>query len=154
MMADEAPAQAPEGQPAPEAEAEVGETDWKAESRKWEKRARENTAAANRLAEIEEQQKTAEQKAAEREAAAEARAVEAEQRALRREVALEHSLSKDDAALLDAISDEDAMRALAKRLAGQDKDKRKTTSVPTEGTTNPTPGDDRRAFVRQLTGRE
>lgn len=41
------------------------ETDWKAEARKWESRAKENSAAAKRLAEIEEANKTAEQKQAE-----------------------------------------------------------------------------------------
>ena len=54
------------------------ETDWKAEARKWEQRAKENLSkvnelspAAARLAEIEESNKTAEQKAAERVAALE-----------------------------------------------------------------------------------
>lgn len=41
------------------------ETDWKAEARKWEQRAKENSEAAKRLAEIDEASKTAEQKAAE-----------------------------------------------------------------------------------------
>jgi len=55
------------------AESPAQETDWKAESRKWEQRAKDNLAkvnelspAAARLAEIEESTKTAEQKAAER----------------------------------------------------------------------------------------
>jgi len=53
-------------------------TDWKSEARKWEARAKENSAKvaelsplAERLAEIEESSKTAEQKAAERAAALE-----------------------------------------------------------------------------------
>lgn len=49
------------------------EPDWKAESRKWEARAKENSAAAARLAELEEASKTEAQKAAERLAAAEAK---------------------------------------------------------------------------------
>jgi hypothetical protein len=49
------------------------ETDWKAEARKWEARAKENSAAATRLTEIEEASKTAEQKAAERLAELEAK---------------------------------------------------------------------------------
>ena len=42
------------------------ETDWKAEARKWESRAKENSTAAARLAEIEEAGKTEAQKALER----------------------------------------------------------------------------------------
>lgn len=49
----------------PEA-APAQETDWKAEARKWEARAKENTEAAKRLSEIEEANKTEAQKAAER----------------------------------------------------------------------------------------
>lgn len=63
---------APTPAPAPETPAQEP-TDWKAEARKWESRAKENLAkvtelspAAARLAEIEEANKTAEQKAAER----------------------------------------------------------------------------------------
>lgn len=54
------------------------ETDWKARSREWERRAKENKAAAEKLAELEEAQKSAEQKAAERLAEAERKAAEAE----------------------------------------------------------------------------
>ena len=105
--------------------------------------------------EIEDAQKTAEQKSAEREAAAEKRAADAEARAARREIALDFKLSKDDAALLDTVADEDAMRALAKRLAVAAEDKRTPNNyVPTEGTAQTPPDDDRRAFVRRLTGRE
>lgn len=60
--------------PAPTPDAPAQETtDWKAEARKWEQRAKDNLAkvnelspAAARLAEIEESNKTAEQKASER----------------------------------------------------------------------------------------
>lgn len=72
---------------------------------------------SEKLAEIEDANKTEIQRATEAATAAEQRAAEAEARALRREVALEVGLSKDDAAYLDALTDEDAMRALATRLA-------------------------------------
>ena len=62
-------------------------TDWKAEARKWEARAKENAPAAKRLAEIEEANKTEAERVAERIAAAEARAAELEVKALRAEVA-------------------------------------------------------------------
>lgn len=55
---------APPVAPAPE-KSPTKETDWKAEARKWEERAKANTAAAEKLAEIEEASKTAEQKRAE-----------------------------------------------------------------------------------------
>lgn len=67
------PVQEP-GQPEVEVEAPQGtdtepegkETDWKAQSRKWERLAKENKAAAEKLAELEESQKTEDQKRAER----------------------------------------------------------------------------------------
>lgn len=78
---------------------------------------KEAKAKAARLDEIEEANKTEAQRAAERLAAAEQTAREAEARAVRREIALDHRLSKEDAALLDGMTDEDAMRRLAERLA-------------------------------------
>lgn len=109
---------------------------------------------ARRLDQIEEAQKTAEEKAAAREAEALARAEQAEARAIRREVALEHELNKADAALLDAVTDEDAMRNLAKRLASDAK-RNGGNYVPNEGNSQSrnTP-DETRTFLRQLTGRE
>jgi hypothetical protein len=84
------PALAPEPTTeAPKPEAPAQETDWKAEARKWEERAKANKTAAEKLAEIEEASKTAEQKAAERLQSAEKRAVELEQKADRAEVAAE-----------------------------------------------------------------
>lgn len=73
---------------------EAAQIDWKAESRKHEARAKEWAAkakagedAARRLAEIEDAQKSEEQKAQERIAAAEKRAAELELKATRAEVA-------------------------------------------------------------------
>lgn len=111
---------------------------------------------ASRLDQLEEASKTAEQKAAERAAAAEERAINAEARATRRDIAIEHKLSKDDAALLDDVKDEDAMRRLASRLAklaAEDKPKG-GNYVAREGTNQAVTTDERRAFVRQLTGRD
>lgn len=72
------------------------ETDWKAEARKWENRAKENLekatsneTAAQRLAEIEEANQTEAEKVAARLAAVEARNAELETQAVRTEVALE-----------------------------------------------------------------
>ena len=75
-------------EPAAEAPA-TPEVDWKAKAREWEKRAKENKAAADKLAELEESQKSEQQKLAERLAEAERKASEAELRAARSEVARE-----------------------------------------------------------------
>lgn len=72
---------------------------------------------ARRLDEIEESNKSEAEKASERLAAAEAEAAEAKAKNLRLGVALEHNLSTDDIALLEGITDEGIMRALAARLA-------------------------------------
>jgi hypothetical protein len=56
-------------------------TDWKAKSRMWEQRAKENSGAAKKLQELEDAQKSELQKANERAEKAEKRAEEAERRA-------------------------------------------------------------------------
>jgi len=125
------PAQATD---APEPEQKVDEIDWKSKAREWEKRAKDNKSAADRLAEIEEANKTEAQKAADKTAAAERRAAEAEAKVARRDIAIEHKLTAEDAALLDTITDEAAMRALAARLAGAESDKKSQgLHVPGEG---------------------
>lgn len=92
------------------------------------------------------------EKTAERLAEVEKRAAEAEARAARRDVAIEFRLSKDDAALLDVITDEKAMRSLAERLS-QESDKKRGNRVPGEGrTTPPAKSDPKREFLRDLTG--
>lgn len=146
------PAQATD---APAPEPKVDDTDWKAEARKWEQRAKENAPAAKRLAEIEEANKSEAQKASERTAAAETRALEAEAKVLRRDVAIEHKLTAEDAALLDTITDEDAMRRLAARLAGAESDKRKQgPHVPGEGKNPAAKADPKLQFLRQMTGQD
>jgi uncharacterized protein (DUF3084 family) len=106
---------------APESEAPAQDKDWKAEAekikaeaRKWETRAKENSKAAERLAELEDAQKSAEQKAAERLAAAEAKAAELEGRALRLEVAAEKGVPAD---LLTGATREDLEAAADKLIA-------------------------------------
>lgn len=71
------------------------EVDWKARSGEWEKRAKENKAKADRLDELEEAQKSAEQKAADRLAEAERRATAQEARANAAEVAAESGIPLD-----------------------------------------------------------
>ena len=104
------PAQDPKGEPTPEPKAD--ETDWKAEARKWEQRAKENKGAADELTKIREANKTELQKAQERAEAAEQRAVANERRATQTQIASEFGVP------LEAIhgDDEAAMRESAERL--------------------------------------
>ncbi len=82
------PTPPPAAQPTPPVDpAPAKETDWVAEARKWEDRAKANKEAADELAKIKEAQKTEAEKAADRLAAAEKRASEAELKALRADVA-------------------------------------------------------------------
>jgi hypothetical protein len=92
------------------------EPDWKAEARKWEQRAKENTAAAKKLAEIEEANKTEAQKQAERLAEAETAAAKAKAEALRFRVAAKHSISDEDADLFLTGTDEETLLKQAQRL--------------------------------------
>jgi len=137
--------------PAQESKPEV---DWKAKAREWEQRAKSNKAAADRLAELEEANKTEAQKVAERLAEAEAKAQAAEQRALRFEIATEFGLTGEGAKALEHIASEDGMRAVAQLLAGKAEQERKQGNVvPREGTgTGSAAADERSAFAAYLTG--
>lgn len=125
------PAQAPD---APEPEQKVDEIDWKAKARDWEKRAKDNKSAADRLAEIEAANQTEAEKVAARIAKAEQEATAAKAEATRYRIATESKLSAEDAALLEHVTSEDGMRAIAQRLAGAESDKKKQgLHVPGEG---------------------
>jgi hypothetical protein len=128
------------------------------EAAKYRTEAKANAEAAATLAKYEDEKKSEADKAAERLAKAEARAVEAEAKALRREIALEHKLSSDDAGLLDNVTDETAMRALAARLAGVEAakeaadaaSKKNGNVVPKEGSTSTPPANELRELTREL----
>ena len=113
-------------------------TDWKAECRKWEKRAKENDRAAKELAEIREQQKTDLEKAVERAEKAEAALKEREaadaRAALVREVMDKHRVDPKYADLLTA-ADEEGLTAQAK-LIGE----RFAEPVPTDTGEQPASG--------------
>ena len=74
------PAENPTESAAPAQAPAQESVDWKAEARKWETRAKENTEAAKRLAELEEASKTEEQKRAEQLAELQARVAQYETR--------------------------------------------------------------------------
>lgn len=108
-------AEAPDtGEPTtPDLAAELAK--WKAHARKHEDRAKANEAAAKRLAEIEEAQKTAEQKAADKAAEMERRAADAELKALRLEVAFAKGIPPESREFLTAGTAEE-LEAQADRL--------------------------------------
>lgn len=94
----QAPAQEPPAKP---------ETDWKAEAKKWETRAKENKTAAERLAALEESQKTEQQKLMERAEAAERERDQVRTEALRLRIAHEKGLTPKQAARLRGSSEEE-----------------------------------------------
>ena len=83
------------------------ETDWQAEARKWEKRAKENKSAADKLAEIEESKKTEIQKAMERAEQAEQRINELEREKTRLSVIATHGIPEDYQDLIKGDSEEE-----------------------------------------------
>ncbi|MGC5019022.1 hypothetical protein [Micromonospora sp. DT47] len=93
------------------------ETDWKAEARKWEQRAKENSSAAKKLTEFEEAQKTEAQKLADRATAAEKAAAAKDADLLRLRTALKHGISDEDAETFLTGADEESLTRQAERLA-------------------------------------
>lgn len=134
---------------------EKTEVDWKAKAREWEKRAKENSSAAARLAELEESQKSEAQKLADAKTAAEQAAAEAKADALRWRIAAKHGITDDDAELFLTGSDEGTLTKQAERLTERISDRKKTGNVvPKEGTTTTTGKDDPlREVARGLFGR-
>lgn len=93
-------------------------------SRKWEERAKANKEKADRLDELEAASLSAEQKAQKALESAEAKYAEAEERAAAAETALtrmriaaDFGLTTEDADLFLTASDEDTMKAQAKRFS-------------------------------------
>lgn len=108
---------APQGTPETPAESVVeapaqDATDWKAEARKWEARAKENAVKARRADELEESQKSEIQKAQERADAAERELATTKQETLRLSVAAKHGVP----AHLLSGSNEDEIEASAQAL--------------------------------------
>jgi len=91
------------------------ETDWKAEARKWEARAKENNSAAQKLAEIEESKKSETQKLQEQIAEYEKRAAEAERDRARLAVIAKHGIPEEFHDLVHG-SDPEALEASAAKV--------------------------------------
>lgn len=93
--------------PGPTDKSEKPETDWKAEARKWETRAKENSTAAAKLAEIEEAKKSNEQRLEERATAAEKLAADRALDAARATIALDKGLTASQAKRLVGTTEEE-----------------------------------------------
>jgi hypothetical protein len=92
---------------------EKGETDYKAESRKWEARAKANKAAADELPKITEKLETAKKELAEQK-----KATETAQAALTRyKVANKYAISEEDMELFLTGSDEETLERQAAALS-------------------------------------
>lgn len=134
--------------PGPKPEPAAQETDWKAAARKWEARAKENLAsakanedAAQRLAEIEEAQKSEAQKQAEALERAQRELAESKAEAARLKIAAKHGIGEDHLDLLTG-ADEAELEAKAEKLAAlinapgvapEPAPQKKTYVIPDEG---------------------
>jgi hypothetical protein len=130
-------------------------TDWKAEARKWEQRAKADKAradandeAARRLSSIEDASKSESQKTADRISKLEADLASAQRETLLRRVQASHGITDEDAALFLTGEDEKTLTAQAKRLA----ERTPTGPVaPREGTPRTSSSDEpMREFTRAL----
>ena len=141
----EVPAQEPEQQ----------ETDWKAEARKWEQRAKDANRRVKdlepfeaKVSELEEASMSELEKAQERAERAERALAEASATAVRAEVAAEKGVP---VALLSGDSREALIASAEALLAFRDETARKGNYVPSEGrNSNIDKGGDTRAFVNTL----
>lgn len=124
---------------APAAEtAPAQETDWKAEARKWEERAKANKSASEKLAEIEEASKSEAQKLAERAEAAERALAEAQADALRSKVIAKHSIPEDYHDFIVGASEEELTakaEKVKKLIEAQSEAPTRHAVIPSEGST-------------------
>lgn len=115
------------------------ETDWKAEARKWEERAKANKSAAERLAEIEEASKSEAQKLAERAEAAEKALADAQAESLRLSVIAKHSIPEDYQEFVSGSTEEELVAKAEKVMKLIEAQAAATptrhTAVPGEGST-------------------
>lgn len=121
------------------------------EAAKYRTEAKANAEAAQKLAELEEANKSEVQKAADRAAEAERLAEQARAEALRWRVAAKHGISDEDAELFLTGTDEETLTKQAERLTERVADRKKNGNVvPKEGSTSQPKDDELRAFTRQL----
>lgn len=130
---------------------------WKTKAREQEARAKSNAAAAKRLTELEDAQKTEAEKATDRIAKAEAEAASVPAKvaeALKGHLVELHGIDSEDAELFLTAGDPELLIKQVTRLLFQSDTKRRSTSnhVPREGA-SPKPGQSEdAAFARDLFG--
>lgn len=90
---------------------------WKAKSREWEAKSKANATAAQKLAEIEDAQKSEAERLTDAANQAKAEAEQARAEALRWKIAAKHGISDADAETFLTASDEDTLTRQAERLA-------------------------------------
>ena len=117
---------------------------WKRRSREWEDRAKANASAADKLAKIEQSQKSEAEKTAERIAALERQVAEAARDATRFKVAARFGIADEDVELFLTGADEKTLVAQAERLAAKTAadDRQRRNVVPKEGTNSGAPAPD------------
>jgi hypothetical protein len=93
------------------------EIDWAAESKKWEKRAKENKTAADELAALKQAQMSDAERTAARLEQMERETQAARTEALRFRIATRHGISDEDAELYLTATDEETLERQAKGLA-------------------------------------
>lgn len=128
---------------------------WKQKAREQEKRAKDNSAAAKRLSELEEAQKSETEKAADRIAKAEAEAntVPAKVAAsLREHLVTLHEFDPEDAELFLTAVEPDLLLKQVTRLLGQSDKRQRKNHVPREGENPSAASSDEAAFARGLLG--
>lgn len=123
MSDNDAPINADTGQPATaenpnpmSADAPAQETDWKAEARKWESRAKENRTAAEELQQLKDAEKSELQRATEAAEAAQRELAASKSEAARLRIAAKHGIGEDHLDLLTGAN-EDELEAKAEKLA-------------------------------------
>jgi len=129
----ETPAQEPTTSETPK----VDDVDWKAKSREWESRAKANKGAADKLAAIEEANKTEVQKSADRLAAAEKDAVDARREALKFKIAAKFAIGDEDADLFLTGTDEETLTRQGQRLTDRESERKKHGNFVAREGTNP-----------------
>ena len=120
---------------------------------KQEKRAKENAAAAKRLSELEDAQKTDAEKAADRIAKAESEAAAVPSKvseALRTHLVALHGIESEDADLFLTANDPELLLKQVDRLVGQSGKRKKSNFVPREGTSSTAGESDERSFARDF----
>lgn len=128
---------------------------WKTKAREQEKRAKDNAAAAKRLGELEDAQKTDAEKAADRIKKAEDEAASVPSKvsdALRTHLVALHGIESEDADLFLTANDPELLLKQVDRLVGQSGKRKKSNFVPREGTSSTAGESDERSFARDFFG--